>query len=298
MDDICFSPDSKRLYDVRGQFCNIWEPNALLRVDEAGEQDNEVGSEAASIPTCSVSESFSEMRDQITAVAIQFRGRYHAIGNAIGLVSVVDSLEGDHVGIELWRSPVSLSIEHLSWSCDGTHLACAELTGKVIVKSVLLENDQKWSVLPTFGVKLKVSSEGIRQVLLNQNGKALLVKNGPSVTVWSQTEQSSELKQISLESSDAKWSKHPTDSNLFLYKYIYGMIYLRLRYSIWIVRNSVQVWVSAEQAIISNTLQALLESTVFSQTLPGLISLWMPLLIHVQARSIWHPYSRVLPVRP
>jgi WD40 repeat protein len=216
MDDICFSPDSKRLYDVRGQFCNIWEPNALLRVDEAGEQDNEVGSEAASIPTCSVSESFSEMRDQITAVAIQFRGRYHAIGNAIGLVSVVDSLEGDHVGIELWRSPVSLSIEHLSWSCDGTHLACAELTGKVVVKSVLLENDQKWSVLPTFGVKLKVSSEGIRQVLLNQNGKALLVKNGPSVTVWSQTEQSSELKQISLESSDAKWSKHPTDSNLLL----------------------------------------------------------------------------------
>lgn len=127
INDICFSPDSKRLYDLRGQFCNIWEPNVLIRVDETSEQDSEVGSEVASI-------AFAEARDQITAIIIQFRGRYQAIGNEAGVVSVVDSLEGDHVAIQLWRSPVMLSIGHLDWPCDGNYLACAALTGKVVVK--------------------------------------------------------------------------------------------------------------------------------------------------------------------
>ena len=216
INDICFSPDSKRLYDLRGQFCNIWEPNALLRVEETSE-DSEDGSDVASNPTAAVSEAFVEVRDQITAIAIQFRGRYQAIGNEAGVVSVVDSLEGDPVAIQLWRSPVMLPIGHLDWSSDGFYLACAELTGKVVVKRVQLEDGLSWTVRPGFDVKLKVSSEGIRQVLLNNDGRFLLVKNGPSVTVWPMSlPSSSDSHNKSITSPDTKWIKHPTDSNLLL----------------------------------------------------------------------------------
>ena len=217
INDICFSPDSKRLYDLRGQFCNIWEPNALLRVDEIGEQDGEDGSDVASNPTAAVSETFAEVRDQITAIAIQFRGRYQAIGTESGAVSIIDSLEGDHVAIQLWRSPVVLSVGHLDWSCDGNYLACVELTGKVVVKKVQLENDLSWTVTPGFCVKLKVNSEGIQQVLLNRDGKFLMVKNGPSVTVWPLgLPSSSETRSKSIMSPYTKWVKHPTDSTLLL----------------------------------------------------------------------------------
>ena len=217
INDICFSPDSKRLYDLRGQFCNIWEPNALLRVDETGEQDSEDGSDVASNPTAAISEAFAEVRDQITAIAIQFRGGYQAIGNESGVVSVIDSIEGDHVAIQLWRSPAMLSIGHLDWSCDGKYLACVELTGNVVVKKVQLENDLSWTVIPGFCVKLKVNSEGIQQVLLNRGGKFLMVKNGPSVTVWPLgLPSSSETHCKSIMSPDTKWIKHPTDSTLLL----------------------------------------------------------------------------------
>ena len=217
IDDICFSPDSKRLYDLRGQFCNVWEPNALIRMDETSEQDSEIGTEAASIPTAAVSEAFAEVRDQITAIAIQFRGRYQAIGNEAGVVSMVDSIEGDRVAIQLWRSPVMLSIGHLDWSCDGNYLACAELTGKVVVKKVQLENGLSWTVAPVFDVKVKVSIQGIQQILLNSDGKFLLVKNGPSVTVWPLgLPSSSETHNKSITSPDTKWIKHPTDSMLLL----------------------------------------------------------------------------------
>jgi hypothetical protein len=109
-----------------------------------------------------------------------------------------------------------LSIEHLCWSCDGNYLACAELTGKVVVKKVQLENDQTWAVVPTFDVKLKVSSEGIRQVLLNRDGTALFVGNGLSVSIWSLAEHSSQTRQKSIESPDTRWFKHPTDSTFLL----------------------------------------------------------------------------------
>lgn len=217
INDICFSPDSKRLYDLRGQFCKIWEPNALIRAEETSEQDSDIASEMISIPTAAVSEESAEVRDQITAIAVQFSGRYLAIGNEAGVVSVVDSMKSDHTAIQLWRSPVMLSIGHLDWSSDGKCLACAELTGKVVVKKVQLDSGLSLTVEPLFEVKLDVSSEGIQQILLNGNGTSLLIKNGPSVSVWPLgLSSSSKTNKRSITSPDTKWIRHPTDSTLLL----------------------------------------------------------------------------------
>ncbi|KAK7739100.1 hypothetical protein SLS62_011300 [Diatrype stigma] len=32
---ICFSPDNLRFYDLRGSYCNIWEPNCLVRIADS-----------------------------------------------------------------------------------------------------------------------------------------------------------------------------------------------------------------------------------------------------------------------
>lgn len=216
INDICFSPDSKRLYDVRGQFCNIWEPNALIRADETSEHESEVGSEVASIPTAAVSEAFAEVRDQITALAIQFGGRYHAIGNEAGVVSVVDSVEGEHSATQVWRSPVTLPIRHLAWSSDGNYLACAESTGKVVVKRMQVENDHRWTVRSVFEVKLNISSEGFHQVLLDNDGAHLLVRNGPRVIVWSLGVSTSSTDHKRSIASPNTWIVHPTEPTLLL----------------------------------------------------------------------------------
>lgn len=212
INDIRFSPDSKRSYDLRGQFCNIWDPNALIRADDAYEQDTDIGSEAASIPTAAVSEAHADVRDQITALAIQFQGRYQAVGNEVGIVSVVDSSDNDHVAIQLWRSPVMLSIGNLDWSGDGNYIACSELTGKVFVKQVRQDNGHCWTVTPVFDVKL----EGIQQVIMNSDGTILLVKNGPSVMIWNLNHPSKSESNSSITSPNTKWLKHPTNSDLLL----------------------------------------------------------------------------------
>lgn len=217
INDICFSPDGKRLYDVRGQFCNVWEPNVLIRIDDGGGQESDVGSEMASLPTQAISESFAEVRDQITALAVQFRGRYQAIGNEAGVVSIVDSLEVTHVAVQLWKAPVSLSIGHLDWSGDGNYLASSELTGNVVVKRVELEDGLKWVASSVFDTKLTLHSEGCKQVLLNDNGTCLLVMNGPAATVYPLSHAADSARtEVSIAVPDHVWKKHPTDSRLLL----------------------------------------------------------------------------------
>ncbi|KAJ5185120.1 Cytochrome cd1-nitrite reductase-like C-terminal heme d1 [Penicillium cf. griseofulvum] len=215
INDICFSPDSKRLYDLRGPWCNVWEPNALLAGDENGE-DSDLGSEAASIPSAIVSEASAEVRAQITAIAVQFGGRYHAVGNEHGVVSVIDSSDGEHVTSELWRSPLELPIEHLDWSSDGRFLASVEMAGRVVVKEIHAGSDRTWSVNQEFEATINVSPEGVQQVLLNGNGTIVLVKNGPSVTVQPVRSARSSREPLAITSPDTKWINHLTDPKLLL----------------------------------------------------------------------------------
>jgi len=218
INDICFSPDSKRLYDVRGQFCNIWEPQVLIRIDGSSGEDSGYVSEMTSDSSII---DLQQPRDPITALAIQFRGRYHAIGNAAGIVSVVDSLEGNGVAVELWRSQTMLPIELLDWSGDGNYLACVEIGGRIVIIHLQLRSDQQLgsshtqAILASQATDPKMSSKGIQQVLLNSDGKALLVKYGP-VTVLSQIVSGTRIDAKSITSPDIKWFKHPTDSTLLL----------------------------------------------------------------------------------
>ncbi|KAJ5774116.1 Cytochrome cd1-nitrite reductase-like C-terminal heme d1 [Penicillium paradoxum] len=211
--DLCFSPDSKRLYDLRGAWCNVWEPNALLAGEENGD-DSDLGSEAASVPTAMVSEASAEMKVQITAIAIQFGGRYHAVGNENGVVSVLDSSNSAHGMVELWRSSFELPTTHLDWSSDGRFLACVEMAGRVVVKGIQRDRDRTWTVQPVFATKINVHPEGIRQILLNENGSIILVKNGPSVSVQPVSSTPTAQESHTITSPNTKWSKHPTDAKL------------------------------------------------------------------------------------
>lgn len=217
INDICFSPDSKRLYDLRGQFCNVWGPNALLRADESVDHESDVVSEIASVPTVAASEAVTEVRDQVTALGVQIAGRYHAIGNETGTVSLIDSTASDHSPFQLCESKVPLSITHLDWSSDEKYLAIAELAGKVFVKEVQMNGRRGSKATTIFDVKLKISPEGIKRIYLNKEGNKLLVKNGPTVTVWSSSpDTNSENDGISIKSPDCEWFKHPKDSTLLL----------------------------------------------------------------------------------
>jgi WD40 repeat protein len=212
INDFCFSPDGKRIYDVRGQYCNVWEPNALIRHDDGGEQDSEERSEVASIPTLAVSEAFADARDQITATAIQYQGRYQALGNESGSISIIDTSAKAPRPIQIWQASIPLAIGFLAWSDDGRYLACSELTGRVVVKNVQRTPEDSWKITPVFDMKVSANSEGLQQLLMNNDGSLLMVKNGSTAAVWPVGQAAGlECGYTAIESPNTKWIKHPSD---------------------------------------------------------------------------------------
>ncbi|KAI0547520.1 hypothetical protein F4679DRAFT_574719 [Xylaria curta] len=152
---ICLSPDSTRFYDLRGSYCNAWEPNCLLRLAYmSSERFNDTPSTADSFwsdteDTLSTPISFptSESRANntpgILAVATQ-----HSIQQPIaystddGFVHVCYRDSKFTIG----RSVSGIGIEHLDWDDSHDRLAYSDINGTITVKSVAISSDPKVSI--------------------------------------------------------------------------------------------------------------------------------------------------------
>ncbi|OBT60774.1 hypothetical protein VE03_09745 [Pseudogymnoascus sp. 23342-1-I1] len=216
--DLAFSPDSKRLFDIRGQSCNVWEPNALIRLDETDESTSEIGSDVGSAP---ISEVDADAQDPITALAVHSGGHYHAVGNDSGVVKIIGTDPKTRDGtwsVELSTSASMMPVTDLNWSQDGSHLACGFLTGVIDILSVVppsKENPQ-WGHKRISQIKIEID-KGIGKFLLNHNGTLLFVEQGSSVDVWSVESQTIIASQGKTGfGSPRQWMKHPTDPSVLL----------------------------------------------------------------------------------
>lgn len=184
---LAFSPDCRRFYDIRGSTCNIWEPNALIRLSDTDERGSETASEAGSTTLASMaSESHVNMPSPIMALATSDRN-FHCAGSDDGIVHLFDRAKGKKS--ELWRSANHMAVQHLEWSLDATHLAYAEVGGKIAVKCVLPPEPptktSKWAISSVFDVRVQIESGGISQILMDPTSQYLLVSSNISAQVWS-----------------------------------------------------------------------------------------------------------------
>ncbi|KFY20927.1 hypothetical protein V491_03307, partial [Pseudogymnoascus sp. VKM F-3775] len=214
--DLAFSPNSKLLFDIRGQSCNVWEPNALIDLDELDEAPTEVGSELGSIP---IYEVIADARDPITALAAHSGGDYHAVGNACGMVRITSTRVMDgNSSVELLTSPSMMDVTHLDWSQDGGHLACGSLTGMIDILSVVPPSNENphWAHETVSQVKVKIDG-GISKFFLNYDGTMLLVEKRSVVDVWSVESKTIIASRVKPKAGPSqRWTRHLTDPSILL----------------------------------------------------------------------------------
>jgi hypothetical protein len=103
--DISFSPDSHRVYDIRGSFGNVWEPSALVKLSEMTEKSSDNASDEQSIVSRStVAGTQSRNIDTITALAMHPNGRYYGIGTEDGITDLFDTSRGKVANLGSSRS--------------------------------------------------------------------------------------------------------------------------------------------------------------------------------------------------
>jgi WD40 repeat protein len=206
--DLAIDPNGQRIYDLRDSFCNVWEPNFLIRLAEADEKASENSSAIGSTKQLPMKSEVSvEMLEPITALAISPQTSAYCAGSDEGTITF--SKSGSNQVVPL--SQGFMTVTHLVWSEDDSIIVTADLSGRISVK--LLDVS---STLPREQALFRISAQGsIYQILLSSKSKRLLVYTSESAQIWSIS--SKKLVAICvLQNSSMRWANSPHAEDILL----------------------------------------------------------------------------------
>jgi WD40 repeat protein len=209
---LAFSPDGQRLYDVRGPFCNVWEPDALVRPNDLDRE--EVSSDYDALCSGSVSAVSGAGRAQITTLICDSENKFFCCGKESGAVVLYDIRNGDKIR-KLYGHASVASIIELAWSQTERFIASADDCGRIIAKKLRKPSDQKpsWGVLPLIDVRL---NEAVQQLLFSSSEEYLLISSSTCDWVWSLKDKV-EICRAQHKKAERRWINHPQDPRLVVW---------------------------------------------------------------------------------
>jgi len=223
INSIAFSPDGRRFYDLRGSYCNVWEPNCLMRlVDGGSSEDNEsvMSSEnerrtsllydpddtrAMSVVSFSASEAHADSKPAITSVATCSRNHLLcAYAKDEGTVEVYDMARNiRHV---VATSAFGMGVGEIALSDTGNYIAYSLHNGRITVKQLDLSKPKKAGITLCWTEKKPTNRGGVNQLLFDNGSKRLLVCGGEKLQVL-KVEDGSVITERAVEQTEpsAKW---------------------------------------------------------------------------------------------
>ena len=215
--DLCFAPDSRRLYDVRGSHSNVWEPNALIRLSELTEPSDDSVSVKSHGSQSTILKTMPGKIDPIASLAPQPTGRLNCCGTESGLIEIFEAGRGSIT--ELRRSKSFMGIEHTIWSDDGRFVAFVDLCGTLFVKCIPPSLGTQPSLVIETKLEITIdNAEGaIGQLLFHPESDRLLIYSSLTATVCSlATKSIVALQNLEARGDIYKWINHPSDQNYLL----------------------------------------------------------------------------------
>lgn len=210
--DLTFSPDGQRIYDVRGSNWNVWAPDILVRHNEELLERNWDDAESdvsEHVPEPVIAED-KYMRGRITALVCDDEDEFFCCGRDDGSVSIHEMKSGVRVRKVTNHSKV-VDIVAIHWSPSRRFIASVDDSGKVIVKRLRIKDDDTWAVYPVF--ELRVSEEGLSQLLFSLDETFLLVSTGTMDRVWDLKKKAEVVKSKRVYAIGFKWMNHPNNES-------------------------------------------------------------------------------------
>lgn len=214
---LSFSTDSRRLYDIRGSYGNVWEPTSLVHLADASDHNSDSCSETESLARASIlTEHYSARIDNIIALSGQSVGPLYCYGTEDGVANLCEAGRGRVC--ELERLASYMSIEHVAWSEDGGLVALADLSGRLAIKKITRssENPAGWQVTPELSLLIPPEQGYINQLLFYSTGRELFVST-PEAMFSVNLDSRAITKSARMTTvSGVKWAWHPTLADTLL----------------------------------------------------------------------------------
>ncbi|KAG6354491.1 hypothetical protein INS49_004508 [Diaporthe citri] len=212
---LAFSWDNQQLYDIRGKYGNVWQPDSLLRLSEPTAPLSDGGSVSGrSGRTASSEETRYEFLDPISALAPQSRGTVFCSGSERGVLTIHDTRD---FKLRKLDGFTSFGIEEIAWSSDGRYICFGDLSRTVFVVSV--RGDENDIDKMNFELHLKLSldfSDNIAQAIFNNDASMVLVSSRSRAVVISLEGQKA-ISELCLESDNGMWIPHPVQADSVMF---------------------------------------------------------------------------------
>lgn len=130
---LCFNPGGSRIFDVRGTYCNVWEPEILLKGTKVYQETRT----PSLIPSGEPSRMMITNSISITCLCPSPNGIFSITGTDNGCVILYSLVTGKRLRI-LYNHSSSAEITSITWSNDSRLIATGDSTSKVFVYSLAI----------------------------------------------------------------------------------------------------------------------------------------------------------------
>lgn len=211
---LSFSTDSRRLYDIRGAYGNVWEPNTLVRLADSSDypgHNSDALSETESLTKLSIHTEHHFTRvDNIIVLSGQSVGPLYCYGTEDGVAVLCEV--GNGKVCELERLTSYMSIEQVAWSEDGSLVAITDLSGRLSIKRIAKEGQARdaWLVSHEYDLLIPPHQGHINQLVFQPASHRLFAST--TTMLYSVDPKSHGLVKatVPIGISKVKWMFHPT----------------------------------------------------------------------------------------
>ncbi|KUI67446.1 hypothetical protein VM1G_02907 [Cytospora mali] len=214
---IVFNSSGLRLFEIRGNYCNVWEPSALVRrtqntCDES-RIDNSDG--VTLVPRTNIMRMVDDEKT-ITALATHHSSDHVFCGRENGSVAVYATKTGKPVQ-ELFCDSQNVAIDFLDWNELRGLLASGNRSGRLLVRKLTKVSPGPFELGE---VIIDVSPTSVvSQILVSPDGERLLVSINEYDTFWDLTSASLVHKsEYPQPRPPWRWANHPDGETLLLFE--------------------------------------------------------------------------------
>lgn len=209
-----FSSNNLRFLDIRGGYCNIWEPPILVRRTDQGEASSvDISEGIPSGPQTGNTRAYDDDR-AITAMTAHHEGEVVFCGREDGSVAAYSTTTGKVIQ-ELFSYGKNVAVLLLEWSRMGSLLASIDRSGRFLVRAVVDLPSQIATVSePVLNGR---APSAVTQLLLGPYGTRLLISMPQIDQLWClETATLLCTRPYHAAKSTKKWVSHPSDPEKLL----------------------------------------------------------------------------------
>lgn len=207
---LIFSSNSLRLLDVRGKYCNAWEPSALVRKSSMDDNSSDPEEYLVATPG-SPSQSVRPYDDSkvVTVISPAYDDKFFFCGREDGAITIHHLKTGKEV-LELKLH--SIEVRHLDYNAKRCRLLSVDTSRRCIATELTPPPSKVGSWTQGGNIFDHRAQTAITQALLSPDGNSILLSSSSGQEIWE--ERLGHFRSYSI--GDGKWMIHPADDSRFL----------------------------------------------------------------------------------